>query len=194
MAVTAIKARQASPIPEAHQASPPSEASEHLYLMPGDNLEKRNPSDDFSSRKVIMGRSIKMEDFEYFQLQSLFDKAGIKIMGELNEPIYPALVKDFYSNLTADKISTSQSVNSPILTSSVMGIPMKLTEHLLCKFFVFPSKLPRIYDLKSYPRVEGWDYHEAIQRLTNNPNPPTTKSKLRARHLTPENRLLHLIC
>ena len=73
--------------------------------MSGDNLEKFNS--DFSDRKVIMGRPIKMEDFEHFQLQTLFDKADIKIMGELNEPIYPALVKAFYSNLTTDKISTS---------------------------------------------------------------------------------------
>ena len=134
-----------------------------------------------------MGRSIKMEDFWYFQLQSLFDNAGIKIMGELNEPIYPALVKVFYSNLTANKISTSQSVNSPVLSSSVMGIPVSLTKHFLCRLFNFSSNLPRIYDLKSHPRVEGWDYEEAIQCLTNNPNPSTTKSKLRARDLTPEN-------
>ena len=43
--------------------------------MPGNNLEKFNS--DFSDQKVIMGRSIKMEDFEHFQLQSLFDKVGI---------------------------------------------------------------------------------------------------------------------
>ena len=74
-----------------------------------------------------------------------------------------------------------------------MGITMNLTEHLLYRLFNFPSNLPQIYDLKSHPRVEGWDYEEAIQCLTNNPNPPTTKSKLRARDLTPENRLLYLI-
>ena len=48
---------EASPVPEAHQASPPPEASKHLYLLPGDNLEKFNS--DFSKRKVTIGRFIK---------------------------------------------------------------------------------------------------------------------------------------
>ena len=43
----------------------------------------------FSKQKVTMGCSIKMEDFEDFQLQSLFAKVGIKIMSELNKPMYP---------------------------------------------------------------------------------------------------------
>ena len=30
---------EASPVPEARQASPTPEPSEHLYLMPGDNLD-----------------------------------------------------------------------------------------------------------------------------------------------------------
>ena len=107
--------------------------------MAGDNLEKFNL--DFFQRKVIMGRSIKMEDFEHFQLQSLFEKAGIKIMGELNEPIYPESVQVFYSNLTTNNMSSSQSVDSPILSSSVMGIPMNLTEHFLTQLFKLSSNL-----------------------------------------------------
>ena len=75
----------------------------------------------------------------------------------ISEPIFPTLIRTFYSRLTYE-------VGGPI-TSTVRGVQITLSPESICRIFDIPSVGLRVYESKVWPTVPGFEPREAIQRM-----------------------------
>ena len=73
------------------------------------------------------------------------------------EPIFPTLVRAFYSLVT-------YGLGGPVL-SMVGGVEIKLSQESICRILDIPSVGLRVYESKVWPIVLGIEPRKAIQRL-----------------------------
>ena len=104
----------------------------------------------------------------------------------ISEPIFPTLVRAFYSPVT-------YGLGGPIL-STVRGVEIRLSLESIYHILDIPSVGLRVYEAKAWPTVPGFESREAIQRLcgladAQGMGKPSTHS------LTVPSRVLHhMIC
>ena len=75
----------------------------------------------------------------------------------ISEPIFPTLVRAFYSWVT-------YGLGGPI-TSTVRGVEITLSPESIYRILDIPSVGLRVYESKMWPTVPGFELREAIQRM-----------------------------
>ena len=88
----------------------------------------------YSNREIIPGRVIRFRDFAEFNLERHFVRAGWNKFLEIEEPIYPELVKLFYSNL---------SINNGVPVSLIRGKVIRLTRAEFAALLSIPDQVYR---------------------------------------------------
>ena len=78
-------------------------------------------------------------------------------VGTISEPIFPTLVRAFYSWVT-------YGLGGPI-TSTVRGVEITLSPDSICRILDVPSVGLKVYESKVWPTVPGFEPREAIQRM-----------------------------
>ena len=111
----------------------------------------------YAQRKVVPGRSINFSQLKYFGFEAIFGRMRWLPVVTISEPIFPTLIRTFYSQVT-------YGVGGPI-TSTVRGVEITLSPESICRIFDIPSGGLRVYESKVWPTVPGFEPREAIQRL-----------------------------
>ena len=136
----------------------------------------------FVQRKVVAGRNINFAHLQHFGFESLFARMGWLPLVTISEPIFPTLVRAFYSRVTFGH-------GGPI-TSTVRGVQIHLDPESICRILDIPPCGLRVYDAKTWPTVPGFDPREAIQRIRGLADAPGL-GKPSAHSLTVTCRVLH---
>ncbi|RVX13120.1 hypothetical protein CK203_018040 [Vitis vinifera] len=136
----------------------------------------------FVQRKVVAGRNINFAHLQHFGFESLFARMGWLPLVTISEPIFPTLVRAFYSRVTFGH-------GGPI-TSTVRGVQIHLDPESICRILDIPPGGLRVYDAKAWPTVPGFDPREAIQRMCGLADAPGL-GKPSAHSLTVTCRVLH---
>ncbi|KAL6316782.1 hypothetical protein AAG906_021082 [Vitis piasezkii] len=136
----------------------------------------------FRQRKVVAGRNINFAHLQHFGFESLFARMGWLPLVTISEPIFPTLVRAFYSRVTFGH-------GGPI-TSTVRGVQIHLDPESICRILDIPPGGLRVYDAKAWPTVPGFDPREAIQRMCGLADAPGL-GKPSAHSLTVTCRVLH---
>ena len=82
---------------------------------------------------------------------------GWLLVVKIFEPIFPTLVRAFYSWVT-------YGLGGPVL-SIVRRVEIRLSPESICRILDIPSFGLRVYEAKTWPTVPGFEIREAIQRL-----------------------------
>ncbi|KAL6339867.1 hypothetical protein AAG906_034955 [Vitis piasezkii] len=148
------------------------------------SLDRRIPryKQHFVQRKVVAGRNINFTHLQHFGFESLFARMGWLPLVTISEPIFPTLVRAFYSRVTFGH-------GGPI-TSTVRGRQIHLDPESICRILDIPPGGLRVYDAKAWPTVPGFDPRDAIQRMCGLANAPGL-GKPSAHSLTVTCRVLH---
>ena len=102
------------------------------------------------------------------------------------EPIFPTLVRAFYSWVT-------YRLGGPVL-STVREVEIRLSPESICRILDIPSVGFRVYEAKAWPTMPGFEPREVVQRLCGLAN-AQGMGKPSAHNLTVPNRVLHhMIC
>nr|CAN65258.1 hypothetical protein VITISV_028826 [Vitis vinifera] len=120
------------------------------------------------------------------RFERLFSRMGWLLVVMIFEPIFPTLVRAFYSRVT-------YGLGGPVM-STVRGVEIKLSPKSVCRIFDIPSVGLRVYESKVWPTVPGFEPREAIQRLCGLADTQGMGKPL-AHNLTMTSRVLHhMIC
>ena len=107
-------------------------------------------------------------------------------MVTISEPIFPTLVRAFYSRATYGL--------GGLILSTMRGVEIKLSPESIFRILDIPSVGLRVYEAKAWPTVSGFEPREVVQRLCKLVN-PQGMGKPSAHNLTVTNRVLHhMIC
>ncbi|KAL6311961.1 hypothetical protein AAG906_007451 [Vitis piasezkii] len=98
------------------------------------------------ARKVVPGRSINFSQLKYFGFEEIFGRMRWLPVVTISEPIFPTLIRTFYSRVT-------YGVGGPI-TSTVRGVEITLSPESICRIFDIPSVGLRVYESKVYVGFE----------------------------------------
>ncbi|KAL6349908.1 hypothetical protein AAG906_002015 [Vitis piasezkii] len=98
-------------------------------------------------RRVVPGRSINFSQLKYFGFEVIFGRMRWLPVVTISEPIFPTLIRTFYSRLT-------YGVGGPI-TSTVRGVEITLSPESICRIFDIPSVGLRVYESKVWPQLCG---------------------------------------
>ncbi|RVW86237.1 hypothetical protein CK203_046079 [Vitis vinifera] len=111
----------------------------------------------FAQRKVVPGRNINFSQLQYFGFEGIFGRMGWLPVVTISEPIFPTLIRAFYSRVT-------YGLGGPI-TSTVREVEIILSPESICRILAIPSVGLRVYESKVWPTVSGFKPIEAIQRM-----------------------------
>ena len=108
---------------------------------------------------ILQGRDIDFVHLNQFRFGEYFLKIGWLTTMTVKEPIYPNLIRAFYSNVVVH-------VGGPItISSSVRGVNIMLNEEKICEILVVQSDGDRVYESKSWTTIEGFVVGDSIQLL-----------------------------
>ena len=136
----------------------------------------------FSHRKVVPGRNINFSQLQHFDFEGLFARMGWLPLVTISEPIFPTLVRAFYSRVTYGH-------GGPIV-STVRGVQIKLDPESICRILDIAPVGLRVYESKGWPTVAGFEPTEAIQRMCGLAD-ARGMGKPSAHSLTVRSRILH---
>ncbi|RVX15774.1 Retrovirus-related Pol polyprotein from transposon RE1 [Vitis vinifera] len=118
--------------------------------------------------------------------EGLFTRMGWLPVVTVYEPIFPTLVRAFYSRMT-------YGLGGPIRTT-VRGVEIELSPESICRILDVPPVGLRVYEAKAWPTIPGFEPREAIQRLCGLAD-AHGMGKPSAHSLTVPSRVLHhMIC
>ena len=81
----------------------------------------------------------------------------------ISEPIFPTLVRAFYSRVT-------YRLGGPVL-STVRGVEIQLSPESICRILDIPSIGLRVYEAKAWPTMSGFEPREAFKGCVDLPMP-----------------------
>ncbi|RVW98981.1 hypothetical protein CK203_033750 [Vitis vinifera] len=140
----------------------------------------------FAKRKVVPGRNINFFQLQSLGFEGLFTRMGWLPVVTVYEPIFPTLVRAFYSRMT-------YGLGGPIRTT-VRGVEIELSPESICRILDVPPVGLRVYEAKAWPTIPGFEPREAIQRLCGLAD-AHGMGKPSAHSLTVPSRVLHhMIC
>ena len=111
----------------------------------------------FAKRKVVLRRSINLSQLQYFGFEGLFRRMGWLPVVTIFEPIFPNLVREFYSRVT-------YRLGGPII-STVRGVEIQLDPESIFHIFDIPPIGLKVYESKAWPTVPGFELREVIKRM-----------------------------
>ena len=152
------------------------------------NEDYQHYKQKFAQRKVVPRRSVNFSQLQHFGFEGLFGRMGWLPVVTISEPVFPTLVRAFYSQAT-------YRLGGPVL-STVRGVEIRLSPENICRILILdiPSVGLRVYEAKVWPTVPGFEPREAVQRLCGLANPQGMGKPL-ANSLTVTSQVLHhMIC
>ena len=161
----------------AREPSPSLDSSSSSSTPNASPVEATSQVDHYASRVITTGRKF---DFDLFEREGLLVGSQLKEMGfekicSLDCPTYPALVKEFYRNLTRGDNG---------LISIVRGVGLNVSTVILSRLLDLPLSGPSTYDPE--------DRSPALTRLLNRNFEGF--EEVSANQLPLDLRLLHNIC
>ena len=136
----------------------------------------------FAQRKVVTGRSINFSQLQHFGFEGRFGRMGQFPIMTISEPIFPTLVRAFYSRVT-------YGLGGPII-STIRGVEIQLDPQSICRILdIAPVRL-KVHESKAQPTVLSFERKEAIQRMCGLANAQVMGKPL-AHSLTVISRVLH---
>nr|CAN75008.1 hypothetical protein VITISV_018593 [Vitis vinifera] len=140
----------------------------------------------FAQRKVVPGRSVNFSQLQLFSFEGLFGRMEWLPVVTISEPVFPTLVRAFYSRAT-------YGLGGPVL-STMRGVEIRLSPESICRILDIPSVGLHVYEAKAWPTVSGFEPREVVQRLCRLAD-PQGMGKPSAHSLTVTSRVLHhMIC
>ncbi|WKA06957.1 hypothetical protein VitviT2T_024832 [Vitis vinifera] len=94
-----------------------------------------------TQRKVVPGRSVNFSQLQHFGFERLFGRMGWLPVVTISEPIFPTLVRAFYSRV-------NYGLGGPVL-STVRGVEIRLSPKSICHILDIPSIGLRVYAAKA---------------------------------------------
>ena len=82
---------------------------------------------------------------------------GWLLVVTISEPIFPTLVRAFYSLAT-------YGLGGPVL-SILRGVEIRLNPESIWHILDIPSVVLRVYEAKAWPTMPGFEPREVVQRL-----------------------------
>ncbi|KAB1212960.1 hypothetical protein CJ030_MR5G005106 [Morella rubra] len=116
---------------------------------------------DFSKRKVMLGRKVSVESLSDFEIERPFVKQGWRNLLDMGKKVLPKYVRIFFSNMTVGWEARSLFT----VKSMVRGRKIILNEVILGDILGIPHVGVRTYELKTWPVCKGFDYGEALVYL-----------------------------
>ena len=108
-------------------------------------------------KQKFPGRSVNFSQLQHFGFEELFGQMGWLPVVTISEPVFPTLVRAFYSRAT-------YGLGGPVL-STVRGVEIRLSPESICRILDIPSVGLRVYEAKTWPTVPGFEPREVVQRL-----------------------------
>ncbi|RVW15678.1 Retrovirus-related Pol polyprotein from transposon RE1 [Vitis vinifera] len=134
----------------------------------------------FAQRKVVLGRSVNFSQLQHFGFEELFGRMGWLPVVTISEPVFPTLVRAFYSRAT-------YGLGGPVL-STMRGVEIRLSPEndipsldsmfmrLRCGPLCRDSSLERLFrGCADLPIPRGWANHR-LTVDTRHEYSPTTAS------------------
>ena len=84
-----------------------------------------------SSKNVISGRTVVLSDFEHLNLANFLGSSSLENFVTIKEPVYPELVRYFYSNLSFEQNHIKSRVMGRDINISLQKFASHL--HLSCE-------------------------------------------------------------
>ena len=76
------------------------------------------------NKHAISSRNIVLADFEHLDLANILNTSSLEYLVSIKEPVYPALVHYFYSNLTFQSNHVRSRVLSKDINISLDHLPI----------------------------------------------------------------------
>ena len=108
----------------------------------------------FAQKKVVPRRNVNFFQLHHFGFEGLFGRMGWLPVVTISEPIFPTLVRAFYSRVT-------YGLGGPVL-STVRGVEIRLSPESICRILNIPSVGLRVYEVKAWPTVLGFEPREVV--------------------------------
>ncbi|RVW35392.1 hypothetical protein CK203_077069 [Vitis vinifera] len=140
----------------------------------------------FAKRKVVLGRNINFSQLQSLGFEGLFIRMGWLSVVTVSEPIFPTLVRAFYSRMT-------YGLGGPIRTT-VRGVEIELSPKSICRILDIPPVGLRVYEAKAWPTIPGFEPREAIQRLCGLADAHGMGKPSAHSLIVPSRVLHHMIC
>ncbi|KAB1228126.1 hypothetical protein CJ030_MR4G013728 [Morella rubra] len=135
---------------------------------------------DFSKRKVMLGRKVDVESLLKFEIERPFLKQGWRNLLDMGTEVFPKYVRLFFANLTvgweAGGLFTAKS--------TVGGQDIILNEVILGDILGIAHVGIRAYEFKTWPVCKGFDYREALVYLLGNGMAEDVPRKIHANQLS----------
>ena len=145
---------------------------------------------DFSNKKVMLGRIINVDSLAEFNIERPFMKQGWGNLLNMGTEVYPKYIRLFFATLTVGW----EAGGLFTVKSSIGGHEIILNEAILSEILGIPHVGIRAYEIKTWPVCKGFDYGEALAYLLGNDVAENAPRKIFANQLPLRSRLLHLIC
>ena len=103
-----------------------------------------------------------MEKYQFLptsalRVERLFSRMRWLSVVTIFKPIFPTLMRAFYSRVT-------YGLGGPVM-STVRGVEIRLSSESICRILDIPSVGLQVYESKVWPTMPGFEPREAIQRL-----------------------------
>ena len=108
----------------------------------------------FAQRKVVPGRNINFSQLQDFGFERLFARMGWLPLVTISEPIFPTLVRAFYSRVTYGH-------GGPIVLT-IRGVQIKLDPESICHILDIAPVGLKVYEFKAWPTLAGFEPREVI--------------------------------
>ncbi|KAB1203279.1 hypothetical protein CJ030_MR8G019417 [Morella rubra] len=151
----------------------------------------RNPEyaekyyNDFSKRKVMLGRKVNVESLLDFEIERPFVKQGWRNLLDMGTEVFPKYVRLFFANLTVGW----EAGGLFTVKSMVGGRDIILNKVILGEILDIPHVGIRAYEFKTWPVCKGFDYGEALVYLLGNGVAEDAPRKIHANQLSVRSRV-----
>ncbi|RVW62350.1 hypothetical protein CK203_062881 [Vitis vinifera] len=108
----------------------------------------------FAQKVVVPERNINFFQLQRFRFEGLFMRMGWLSVVTVSEPIFPILVRAFYSRMTYGM--------GGLITSTVRGVEICLDSESICHIFDIAPIGLRVYESKMWPTIPRFEPKEAI--------------------------------
>ena len=131
-------------------------------------------------------RSINFSQLQYSGFEGIFGWMGWLLVVMIFEPIFPTLVRAFFSQVT-------YGLGGPII-STVRDVEIRLSSESICRIFDIPSVGLKGYESKTWPIVPGFEPREAIKRMCGLEDAQGMGKPLAHSLIVIDRVLQHMIC
>jgi len=123
-----------------------------------------------STKNVNSGRTVVLSDFEHLNLTTILGSSSLENFVTIKEPVYPALVQYFYSNLSFEQNH---------IKSRVLGKDIDISLQQFARHLYLSCEGVDIYnvDLHDFEYPDGESAHTASTLLHDDDNPGLVRNE-----------------